>query len=161
MWHRHEQGRTIKPGDHLNLLVENNGPGGFYTEISRTFVFGRASNELRDSFELCKAAQKATVETLRLGLPCAEVFRAHNEYMVAHGGREEKRLYAHGQGYDLVERPLIRHDETMTIEAGMNLAVHPTLSTSSVFMIVCDNFLMNADGSVDSLHRFKQDLFEL
>jgi Xaa-Pro aminopeptidase len=161
MWHRHEQGRTIKPGDHLNLLVENNGPGGFYTEISRTFVFGRASNELRDSFELCKAAQKATVETLRLGLPCADVFRAHTEYMVAHGGREEKRLYAHGQGYDLVERPLIRHDETMTIEAGMNLAVHPTLSTSSVFMIVCDNFLMNADGSVDSLHHFKQDLFEL
>jgi Xaa-Pro aminopeptidase len=161
MWHRHEQGRTIRKGDHLNLLVENNGPGGFYTEISRTFVFGRSSNELQDAFELCKDAQKATVAKLRPGVACRDVLLAHNEYMTSHGGKEEKRLYSHGQGYDLVERPLMRHDETMAIEPGMNLAVHPTLSTPSVFMIVCDNFLIGADGRPEPLHHFPQQIFEL
>ena len=48
MLHRHEQGRTIRAGDYLNLLIENNGPGGFYTEVSRTLVFGKASAEVRD-----------------------------------------------------------------------------------------------------------------
>lgn len=161
MWHRHEQGRTIQPGDHLNLLVENNGPGGFYTEISRTFVFGRSSNELQDAFELCKDAQKATVAKLRPGTPCRDILLAHNDYMTSHGGREEKRLYAHGQGYDLVERPLMRQDETMVLAPGMNLAVHPTLSTPTVFMIVCDNFLVSADGSAEPLHHFPQQIFEL
>jgi hypothetical protein len=33
----------------------------------------------------------------------------------------ETRLYAHGQGYDMVERPLIRADESMWFEEGMCL----------------------------------------
>jgi Xaa-Pro aminopeptidase len=161
MWHRHEQGRAIRPGDHLNLLVENNGPGGFYTEISRTFVFGKATQELSDAFHLCAEAQKKTVENLKIGVTCADLHRMHNKYMTSNGGREERRLYAHGQGYDLVERPLLRDDETMSIRAGMNLAVHPTLSTKTVFMIVCDNFLVGDNGAIEPLHKFPQQLFEL
>jgi hypothetical protein len=41
--------------------------------------------------------------------------------MRAHGRELEQRLHAHGQGYDYVERPLIRDDETMRLEAGMNI----------------------------------------
>jgi hypothetical protein len=43
----------------------------------------------------------------------------------------------------------------------MNLAIHPTLATPSVLMIVCDNFLMNADGLLDSRHSFLRKMFEL
>ena len=39
---RHMQGRTLKAGDHLVLLIENNGPGGFFAEIARTIVLGKA-----------------------------------------------------------------------------------------------------------------------
>src|SRR5262245_26077769 len=38
---RHMQGRTLKSGDHLVLLIENNGPGGFFTEIARILVLGK------------------------------------------------------------------------------------------------------------------------
>ena len=48
---RHQQARALKPGEHFSLLIENNGPGGMYTEIARTIVFGKASNELIDGFE--------------------------------------------------------------------------------------------------------------
>jgi Xaa-Pro aminopeptidase len=161
MWHRHEQGRELGNGDHLNLLVENNGPGGLYTEISRTIVFGTASNELRHAFELCKDAQKATLQHMRPGVPCRDVFLKHNEFLTQHGAPPEKRLYAHSQGYDLVERPLIRDDETMTIEPGMNLAVHPVYASSNVFMILCDNFLIPAAGPPEPLHRTEQKIFEL
>jgi hypothetical protein len=53
-----------------------------------------------------------------------------------HGLPPELRLYAHGQGYDIVERPLIRRDETMAIETGMNLAVHPGYETASIFAVL-------------------------
>ena len=43
---RHFQGRKLKPGEHFSMLIENNGPGGMYTEIARTIVLGKASNEL-------------------------------------------------------------------------------------------------------------------
>ena len=38
---RHLQNRTLNPGDMFTLLIESNGPGGFYTEISRTCVLGQ------------------------------------------------------------------------------------------------------------------------
>ena len=58
-------------------------------------------------------------------------------------------------------RPLMRQDEPTTIEPGMNLAVHPTMSSPSVFMIVCDNLLIGADGKPEALNHFPQQIFEM
>ena len=33
---RHYQGRVLQRGDYFTLLIENNGPGGFYAELART-----------------------------------------------------------------------------------------------------------------------------
>ena len=71
------------------------------------------------------------------------------------------RLYAHGQGYDLVERPLIRADETMAIEETMNLAVHPGYETPSIFAVICDNYLIGPDGPGECLHKTPKQVFEL
>ena len=60
------------------------------------------------------------------GRACKDVFAAYNDFMRKNGRPEEKRLHCHGQGYDLVERPLIRSDEPMSIEKDMNIVVHPT-----------------------------------
>src|SRR5262249_43336303 len=122
---RHFQGRTLKEGDHLVLLIENNGPGGFFAEIARTLVLGKPSNELIDGFEAMKEAQDHTLALMKPGASCREIANAHDAYMKQHGFPPELRLYAHSQGYDMVERPMIRADETMPIEANMNFAVHP------------------------------------
>ena len=58
---RHLQARTLKPGEHFTLLIENNGPGGYYTEIARTIVLGKASNEVIDGFEAMREAQDYTL----------------------------------------------------------------------------------------------------
>ena len=71
---RHLQGRTLRPGDHLPLLIEVNGPGGFYTEIARTIVLGRASQELLDGFAAMAEAQVHTIiPRRRPGADCAEI----------------------------------------------------------------------------------------
>lgn len=155
------QGRELRKGDHLSFLVELNGPGGQYTELARTFVLGKPSNELVDAFEMMKTAQAETVKRLTPGTPCAEVFAAHNAFMESHKLPKEARLYAHGQGYDMVERPLIRHDETMSVEKNMNFAVHPGYVTDSVFGVVCDNFFLGDDGSIERLHKAPQALIEI
>src|SRR6202166_4029308 len=72
---RHFQGRTLRPGDHMSLLIENNGPGGFYPEISRTIVLGKASQELLDGFEIVKEAQAHTLRKFKPGESCREIDR--------------------------------------------------------------------------------------
>jgi len=158
---RYMQGRRLQKGDHLSLLIENNGPGGFYTELARTIVLGKASNELKDGFESVREAQAYTLSLIKPGASCADIHAAHNDYMRQHGLPPELRLYAHGQGYDLVERPLIRSDETMTLEAGMNLAVHPGFATESIFAVICDNYIVEDGGVSECLHRTEKRLFEL
>ena len=158
---RHLQARTLKPGEHFTLLIENNGPGGFYTEIARTIVLGKASNELIDGFESMKEAQAHTLRLLKPGVSCAEVAEAHDDYMRKHDLPAELRLYCHGQGYDLVERPLVRADETMNIQENMNLAVHPGYETPSIFAVICDNYFIEAGGPGACLHKTPKQVFEV
>ena len=122
---RHFQDRTLQKGDNLSFLIEVNGPGGYFTEVGRTIVLGKASQELKDNFAAAMEAQDYSAGLLKPGASCRDVAKAHDDFMRARGLPPELRLYSHGQGYDMVERPLIRADEPMTIEPGMCLAVHP------------------------------------
>jgi Xaa-Pro aminopeptidase len=158
---RHLQGRRLSMGDHLSLLIEINGPGGFYAELARTIVLGRASSELLDGFALMREAQEATLRLMIPGASCSEIADAHDRHMRSRGLPVELRLYAHGQGYDMVERPLIRRDEAMTIDCGMCFAVHPGFETPSLFAVICDNYLIGESGPGECLHKTEKRVFEV
>ena len=158
---RHFQNRTIRRGEHFTLLIENNGPSGFYTEIARAIVLGKATNQLLDTFESVKEAQAYSVSQIRPGVPAKDVFAAHNAYMTARGLPPETRLHAHGQGYDMVERPLLRHDETMNIDADTCLAVHPGFDNGECWAVICDNFIVHKDRPPELIHHTPQKIFEV
>ena len=158
---RHVQNRVIREGDQFTLLIENSGPGGFYTEIGRTCVLGRASEEMHEEFAFVLEAQKFTTGLLQPGASCREIWDAYNGFMRSHGRPEEKRLHCHSQGYDMVERPLVRFDETMTVGKDMIVALHPTYVTDRTYSWVCDNFLIGAQGVIERLHQLPQKIFEL
>jgi Xaa-Pro aminopeptidase len=158
---RHLQNRVMQPGDQFTLLVENNGPGGFYTELGRTCVLGKASQEMKDEFAFVLEAQKFMLNLLKPGASCKDIFENYNAFMRKNGRPEEKRLHCHGQGYDMVERPLVRSDEPMLIRKNMNIVVHPTYVTSGTFSWVCDNFLIGENGVAEKLHKFPQKIVEL
>jgi len=158
---RHFQNRIIEKGDVIALLVEDSGPGGMYTELGRTCVVGKASGELKDEFTFALEARKFNLGLLKPGTPCTDIFDAYNGFMRRNGRPEEKRIHCHGQGYDLVERPLIRNDEPMPIAKDMNIVVHPTYIRGHVLSWVCDNYLIEPDGPSERLHHFPEIITEL
>jgi len=158
---RHLQNRTIREGDTFTLLIENNGAGGFYTELGRTCVLGRASQEMKDEFAFVLEAQKFTAALLKPGASCKEIWEKYNGFMREHGRPEEKRLHCHSQGYDMVERPLVRFDETLPVGKSMVFACHPTYVTERTYSWACDNFLVSGSGIAERLHKFPQKIFEL
>jgi Xaa-Pro aminopeptidase len=158
---RHVQNRVIRAGDQFTLLIENSGAGGFYTEIGRTCVLGRASEEMHEEFAFVVEAQKFTTSLLKPGASCREIWNTYNAYLREHGKPEEQRLHCHSQGYDMVERPLVRYDETMTIGRDMVVSCHPTYVTARTYSWVCDNFLIGAHCVTERLHQLPQKIFEL
>ncbi len=158
---RHFQNRIVGEGDQFTLMIEVNGPGGMYTEIGRVFFIGKVPAELKDASEMAKEAQKVTLRLLRPGTDPGEIWRANNEFLTQKGFPPEARLYAHGQGYDLVERPAIREDEPMKLKARMNITVHPVIGTDKLWVWVCDNYLITDSGVSECLHRTPQEIFSI
>lgn len=158
---RQMQGKTIEVGEHFSMLIEVNGPGSMYAEVARTIVLGTATQKLKDEFAMMKEAQDHTLSLIKPGAHPRDIAEAHDVWMESRGLPAEKRLYAHGQGYDLVERPLIRADETMALAANMNLAVHPGYDDGSVFAVICDNYLVTETGVSECLHQTPKRIFEL
>ncbi|MFC1533425.1 M24 family metallopeptidase [Thermodesulfobacteriota bacterium] len=155
---RRFQNRLIREGDQISFLIETNGPGGLYTEVGRVFSIGEPSQELRDAFCVALEAQELSLSLLKPGVDPKDVWDANNEFLVNRGYLPETRLYAHGQGYDLVERPLIRYDEPMKIKDGMNLTVHPTAANERVWAGITDNYLVTEDGLSSCLHKTPKEI---
>lgn len=155
---RHFQNRVIREGDQFSILIEVNGPGGYYTEVGRVFCIGKPPQQLQDAFGVALEAQKLTLSLLKPGAKPKDIIEANNEFLQKKGYGPERRLYAHGQGYDLVERPLIRTDEPMKIEAGMNIVVHPSATTSTVWASVCDNYIVTEMGVGPCLHKTPKEI---
>lgn len=156
--HRPEQGRVIREGDIFLFLAENAGPGGMYVHLTRFIGLGKIPSELVDAIGVAIEAQDYTMSLLTPGAASADVFAEYNAYMRRRGFPEEVRLHAHGQGYDVVERPLIRGDESMEIKAGMNLGVHPFIVTRDVVATNCDNYIIRESGS-ERVHKSKREIF--
>jgi len=155
------QTRPMSAGDHRSILIEINGPGGLYTEIARTMVLGKSDDYLLEAFENVRAAQDHTLSLIKPNASAAGIAESHNEWMLAYGLPPEYRLYAHGQGVEMVERPLIRKDETMSLAEGMCLAVHPGYDDGRVFAVICDNYMVTSDGVSACMHKTPKKIFEL
>ena len=81
--------------------------------------------------------------------------------MVRKGQKPERRVHCHGQGYDVVEPPLIRQDETMILGKNVNIGFHPAITHDKQLVTCCDNLFVGADGKVERLHKTPRTIVEL
>jgi Xaa-Pro aminopeptidase len=139
--------RTLQKGDQVMVMLEVSGPGGFYQEVGRTFCIGEPSKELQDGWNAARDAQRRAAEILKEGACPADICRINDSYMEQRGFPSRGMIFAHGQGYELAERPVIYGPETIAIRSNMNIAVHPFGITDSVYVFCCDNFLTGPDGA--------------
>ena len=158
---RHFQNRVVREGDQFTLMIEVNGPGGMYGEVGRCFFVGDVPTDLYDAHELLKETQHQTVKLLKPGADPKEIWKTNNEFLMSKGLPPETRLYSHGQGYDLVERPAIRDDEPMKLKPNMNITVHPTVGSDRYWLSIWDNWLIRSDGPGERLHKTPQEIFSV
>ena len=158
---RHFQNRVIREGDQVSVLIEVNGPGGFFTELGRIFSVGKPPQALQDAFGAAVEAQALSQKLMEPGANPKDIWDANNEFLMKKGYQPERRQYAHGQGYDMMERPGIRYDEPMKIRPGMNIAIHPFAVNQAAWAVVTDNYLVTETGECSCLHRFPKEIIDV
>jgi Xaa-Pro aminopeptidase len=158
---RPSRSQIIKEGDQIDMMLETDGPSGFWGEISRPVFIGKASTELKEHVELARQLQKLTLAILKPGAKPSDIWEANNTSLRKMNCQEERRIFAHGQGYDMVERPCIDYFESMPVNGNMLMAVHPQALSNKAFGWLCDNFIVKETGTPEWLHRTPQRVFEV
>lgn len=149
--------RTVNEGDYGVLLIEVNGPGGYYCESARNFCFGEPYKELQDAWDFAVKAQQLTADMLVPGNNANTIVAKYNEFVGTKGYSQEGRLYGHSQGYDLIERPAFMADhkygkEDMIIKAGMNISLHPYFIDDVQTVYINDNYYVTEKGA-EKIHK--------
>lgn len=140
--------RVVHEGDELIILVEVNGPGGFFGEVGRSYCLGEPSKELVQAFEAAQKAQKMLAAMLKPGVTGAELYQANNDFLTKNGYLPEGRLLGHSQGYDMVERPVMVPSETLKFQKDMFVAIHPTALNDNSDAFLCSNYFITENGAV-------------
>ncbi|MBP7778872.1 MAG: aminopeptidase P family protein [Acidobacteria bacterium] len=102
---------------------------GYQSDISRTFVLGRATDKMKKVFDLEFAAQTAALEAARPGVPCEAVDAAARK-VIEDGGYGPGYKYfthrvGHGMGMDGHEWPYLVKGNRLPLAPGMVFSDEP------------------------------------
>ena len=135
---------------------------GYHSELERTMVIGPASDEQRRLFEHMVALQDLAVDTIRPGVPCAEVDRRVRAYYEQHGLWDNWRHHVgHAIGLRYHEGPFLDRGDETEIRPGMVFTVEPGLYAPSVGGFRHSDTIAVTDDGVEWLTYYPRDLESL
>ena len=114
---------------------------GYQSDISRSWVFGRASSRQREVWNTVKRGQEIALESAKPGVPAGAVDRAVRAYYEQLGWSRDYGLpglshrTGHGIGLDGHEPPYLVRSDTTLLEAGMCFSDEPGLYIPGEFGI--------------------------
>ena len=102
---------------------------GYSSDISRTFVLGRATDRMKSVFEIEHRAQSAALAAARPGVECQAVDAAARKVIVDGGFGPDYKYFSHrvghGMGMDGHEWPYLVRGNTLKLEPGMTFSDEP------------------------------------
>lgn len=139
---------TYESGDVVLFNAEISGPGGYYTQLERTFYLGVPTKEVEAAYAACLAVQDKAKAMLRPGTKAKDIHRAIVT-AIEESGHKMGLHPGHSQGLDIFERPLIDASENVELAANMIIVLHPhVLLPSGGGVWIGETFLVTEDGPV-------------
>ena len=139
--------------------------GGYYAQICRTLVVGKASDVQKRAFAVYHEALEAGLAAVRPGARASDVARAENDVfrkydLGVYTTNEYTRVRGHGVGVFPDAKPHILEDVDDELAPGMALVVHPnTYHPDAGYIVLGDSVIVTENGA-EVLARTPRDLFE-
>lgn len=142
---------------------------GYWGDITRTFVKGKASPALRDLYQAVQAAQKRAIRMVRPGVIGKEIHQAVYEEYSRRGFRSgliEGRMQGyfhgtgHGVGLEIHELPRIGPKGVLPLRANQIVTMEPGLYYRGLGGVRLEDLLLITETGSRNLTRFPQ-FFEI
>lgn len=157
--------RKLKVGDlvttELTPSVE-----GYFSQICRTLVLGKATDIQKRAFAVYHEAMEAGIAVVKPGVTAGDIARAENEVFRRHGlgdyvTNKYTRVRGHGLGLMCDLKPNILEEIDVEIRPGMTIIVHPnTYHPETGYMVLGDMLAVTETGH-ERLTRTPATLFEM
>ncbi len=150
--------QVLKQGD--MVLVDVGAPlHGYYSDLTRSYVFGEPNTRQREIWGIAKRATEAAFAAAKPGASCEAVDRAARRTIEAAGlgpGYETPGLphrTGHGLGLDVHEGPYIVEGNATPLQAGMCFSNEPMICVYGEFGVRLEDHIYMAD---DGAHWFTE-----
>jgi Xaa-Pro dipeptidase len=143
--------QTIREG--AILLIDGGcAVEGYQSDLSRTFVLGKATDRMKRVFEIERRAQDAALKAARPGVECQAVDAAARKVIIDSGFGPDYRYFTHrvghGLGMDIHEWPYLVRGNTLKLAPGMTFSDEPGIYIRGEFGIrLEDDMVITESGA--------------
>lgn len=145
--HRRTGDRRFQEGDAVvvDFVAQR---GGYLGDMTRMFVIGRPSDDLRRVYRVVREAQQAAIRSVRPGVTCESIDAAARDVICAAGlGEQFTHRTGHGIGLDVHEPPYIVRGNRDLVRPGMCFTIEPGVYVPGRFGVrIEDVVVVTADG---------------
>jgi Xaa-Pro dipeptidase len=125
---------------------------GYQSDITRTFVLGKASAKMKEVFDIVHRAQAAALAAARPGVECGSVDAAARKVITGAGYGPDYKYFTHrlghGMGMDGHEWPYLVRGNTTKLALNMTTSDEPGIYIRGEFGIrLEDDMHITADGA--------------
>ena len=126
---------------------------GYSSDISRTFVLGKATDKMKKVFEIEHAAQTAALKAARPGVPCEAVDAAARK-VIEDGGYGPGYKYfthrvGHGMGMDGHEWPYLVKGNKLPLAPGMTFSDEPGIYIPGEFGVRLEDDMFITESAAE------------
>jgi Xaa-Pro aminopeptidase len=135
---------------------------GYHSELERTMVIGPPTDDQRRMFDHMVALQDVAFDTIRAGVPCAEVDRAVRAYYDKHDLWDCWRHHVgHAIGLRYHEGPFLDRGDDTEIRPGMVFTVEPGIYAPSLGGFRHSDTVAVTDDGLEFMTYYPRDLESL
>jgi Xaa-Pro dipeptidase len=125
---------------------------GYASDLSRTFVLGKASDKMKKVFEIEQRGQKAALAAAKPGVPCEQVDAAARKIIVDAGYGPDYKYFTHrvghGMGMDGHEWPYLVRGNKVPLAPNMVFSDEPGIYIRGEFGVrLEDDMIITQNGA--------------
>jgi len=140
---------------------------GYFGDITRTVVKGRASEAVRKLYDTVHRGQKTAFQLMRAGVVASRIHQAVQKLFTSEGyktGKSEGRMQGffhgtgHGLGLEIHESPRVNSTSTSVLKAGQVVTVEPGLYYPNLGGVRLEDVILVTSNSPKNLTQFEKVL---
>ena len=150
--------RALKPGDFV-LCDFGAVYHGYHSDMTRTFAYGSATNEMRTVYNTVLTAQSAAQEAAIAGNLCSNMHLAAAKVIEDAGyGEYFTHALGHSVGLEIHEMPVASVRCDQPLKPGVVMTDEPGIYLAGKFGVRIEDMLLITDGAARNLTSFPKNL---